>query len=57
MTGAAKIRRICPEAGFPFTEVLYTSGKEGLLRRGVVSYAGHGYGARLATFQIPTGGK
>ena len=33
------------------------SRREGLFRRGVVSSAGHGYGARLATIRVPTGGK
>jgi len=62
MFGTAKVSRICPKAGFPFAEVFfaevfYTSSREGLFRRGVVGYTGHGYGARLATFRIPTGGK
>jgi len=55
--GTAKVRRICPEAGFPFAEVLYTSSREGLPRRGVVGYFVHRYGVRLATFRISTDGK
>ena len=57
MSGAAKVRRVCPEAGFPFAEVHYFSSGEGLFRRGVVGYIGHGYGACFAAFRISTGGK
>jgi len=57
MSGTAKVSRICPKAGFPFAEVLYPSSREGLLRRGVVGYVEHGYGARLATFRLPTDGR
>ena len=57
MSGTAKVRRVFAEASFPFAQVLYTSSREGLFRRGVVSYVGHGYGTRFATFRISTGDK
>ena len=53
----AEVRRVDPETGFPSAEVLYTSSGEGLFRRGVVGYVGHGYGTRFAAFRISTGGK
>jgi len=57
MFRAAEVSRICPKAGFAFAEVFYTSSREGLFGRGVVGHTGHGYGARLDTFRVPTGGK
>ena len=42
---------------FTFAEVLYASSGEGLFRRGVVGYGGHGYGTRFAAFRISTSGK
>jgi len=57
MSSTAEVRRVCLEAGFPLAEVLYTSSGEGLFRRGVVGYVGHGYGTRFAAFRISTGGK
>jgi len=57
MSSTAEVRRVCPETGFPFAEVLYTSSGERLFRRGVVGYVGHGYVIRFAVFRISTGGK
>ena len=57
MSRDAEVGRICPKAGFAFAEVLFISSREGLFGRGVVEYTGQGYGARLATFRVPTGGK
>ena len=57
MSSTAEVRRVCPETGFPFAEVLYTSSGEGLFRRGVVGYGGQGYGTRFTAIRVSTSGK
>ena len=57
MSSTAEVRWVCPETGFTFAEVLYASSGEGLFRRVVVGYGGHGYGTRFTAFRISTSGK
>ena len=53
----AKVRWVCLETGFTFAEVLNALSGEGLFRRGVVGYGGHGYGTCLAALRVSTSGK
>ena len=57
MSSTAEVRWVCLETGFTFAKMLYASGGEGLFRRGVVSYGGHGYGTRFTAFRVSTSGK
>jgi len=57
MSSTAEVRWVCLETGFTFAEVLYASSGEGLFRRGVVGYGGHGYGTRFAALRVSTSGK
>jgi len=57
MSSIAEVRWVCLETGFTFAEVLYASGGERLLRRGVVGYGGQGYGTRFTAIQVSTSGK
>jgi len=53
MSSTAEVRWVCLETVFTFLEVLYVLGGEGLFRRGVVDYGGHGYGTRFTAFRVP----
>ena len=57
MSIASEVRWVGREAGVLVAEMFYASGGEGLFRRGVVSYGGHGYGTRFTAFRVSTSGK
>ena len=57
MSSTAEVRWVCLETGFTFAEMLYASSGEGLFRRSVLSYGGHGYGTRFTAFRVSTSGK